>query len=83
MLLTLWSSAAHAACPPAVAADTAAQIRANSERLVCMQNELVEAARQRALELELRNLRASLEALELENRLSRLKQVPVYVPPDL
>jgi hypothetical protein len=74
---------AQAACPPAASGTTAEAIHANSQRLICLQNEVAAATRQRQYELQLQQLTRSVQDLEIQRRLDALPkvQVPVYVPP--
>ena len=72
---------AQAACPPAAPGDTAAEIQANSQRLVCLQNELAAETRQRNLQFQLDALQKSQQDLRLQRRLDALPPIPVYQPP--
>jgi hypothetical protein len=83
VLATLCCIPAQAACPPAAFGNTAEAIQANSQRLICLQNEVAAATRQREYELRLQQLARSVQNLEIQRRLDALPkvQVPVYVPP--
>jgi hypothetical protein len=72
---------AQAACPPAASGNTAEAIEANSQRLICLQNEVAAATRQRQYELQLQQLTRSVQNLEIQRRLDALPLMPVYVPP--
>ncbi len=74
---------AHAACPPPLPGDTAAEIRANSERLVCLQTELAARSEQHRLELQIDALNERLRSLELQRRFDALPPVPLIVAPPL
>ena len=67
ILAAAWSAAALAACPPAAMGDTPAAIQANGQRLVCLQNEVAAATRQRQYELQLKQITQSLQNLELRS----------------
>ncbi len=71
-------SAATAACPTSVPGTSAEAIRANAERLLCLQEEVDEDTRRRQYELELRANRDALNDLRLQRRFDML---PRYVPP--
>lgn len=83
ILAVLCCVAAQAACPPAASGTTAEAIHANSQRLICLQNEVAAATRQRQYELQIQQLTRSVQNLEIQRRLDALPevQVPVYVPP--
>jgi hypothetical protein len=72
---------AQAACPPAASGNTPEAIHANSQRLICLQNEVAAATRQREYELQLQQLTRSVQNLEIQRRFDALPKVPVYVPP--
>lgn len=72
----LIAAPAMAACPPPVAGDTAAEIRANSERLICLQNELATSMEQRQLQMQLDAINNRLRDLDLQRRLDSLPQQP-------
>lgn len=77
----LMAGSAQAACPSPVPGDTAAEIAANGQRIVCLQNEVAAAADQRALQAQLDALRRSQQEILLQQRLDRLPPVPVFEPP--
>ena len=81
VLVALCSAPALAACPPAAPGNTPAEIHANGQRLICLQNETAAAVRQQQYELQLKQLTQSVQNLELQRRLDALPKVPVYVPP--
>jgi hypothetical protein len=82
-------SAASAACPTSVPGTSSEAIRANAERLQCLQEEIEQDTRQRQLELELRANRDTLNDLRLQRRFdvlprinppSTFAQPPLFVP---
>ena len=81
VILAAASSAAEGACPPEVPGDAPEAIRANGERIVCLQDELASATRARGLELQLDALERSLQDLRIQQRMETLPKVPIYVPP--
>jgi hypothetical protein len=81
VLAASWCAAAHAACPPAAPGNTPEAIHASGQRLICLQNEVAAATRQRQYELQLQQLTRSLQNLQIQRRLDALPVVPVYVPP--
>lgn len=83
VLAVLCCIPAQAACPPAAPGNTAEAILANGQRLICLQNEVAAATRQRQYELQLQQLTRSVQNLEFQHRLDVLADVPVYVPPPL
>jgi hypothetical protein len=72
------SAGANAACPTSVPGDTADAIRANAERVQCLQQEVEQDARRRQYELELRATQNALNDLRLQRRFDNL---PRYTPP--
>lgn len=80
-LAVIGCTAAQAACPPPVPGNTAEEIQANGQRLICLQNEVAAATRQRQYELQLQQITRSVQNLEIQRRLDALPVVPVYVPP--
>lgn len=75
------TSAAQAACPAEVPGNTPEAIRANGDRIVCLQYELAVATRQRHFEMQLEALERSQQNALIQQRLDALPKVPVYVPP--
>jgi hypothetical protein len=75
------STTASAACPPAAPGTTPEAIHANGQRLVCLQEEVAAATRQRQYELQLQQMTRSLQNLEIQRRLDALPKAPVYLPP--
>ena len=71
-------AAANAACPTSVPGDTAEAIRANAERVQCLQEEVEQDSRRRQYELELRANRDAINNLRLQRRFDNL---PRYEPP--
>ena len=80
-ILTAGITAAAAACPPEVPGNTPEAIRANGERIVCLQNELAAATRQREFELQLDALERTQQDLLIRQRIEALSRIPVYTPP--
>ncbi len=72
---------AQGACPAPAPGNTAGEIQANGERIVCLQNELAAETRQRNLQSQIDALQKSQQDLIVERRIDSLPQVPVYVPP--
>lgn len=73
---------AMAQCPGAVAGNTAEEIAANRERIVCLQQELNAATRERQRQMELDALNRRLRELETQRQIDRMQfDVPVYRPP--
>ena len=71
-------AAANAACPTSVPGDSAEAIRANAERVQCLQEEVDQDARRRQFELELRANQDAINDLRLQRRFDNL---PRYTPP--
>jgi hypothetical protein len=71
-------SAASAACPTSVPGTSGEAIRANADRLLCLQEEVDQDTRRRQIELELRANRDALNDLRLQRRFDML---PKYIPP--
>lgn len=74
-------SAAHAACPSAVAGDTPGAVRANQQRLVCLQQQTLDASAQRQRDMELRMLENRIDQLQIQRRFDALPTVPPPIPP--
>jgi TolA-binding protein len=73
---------AMAQCPGPVAGNTAEEIAANRERIVCLQQELNAATRERQRQMELDALNRRLRELETQRQIDRMQfDVPVYRPP--
>ena len=79
--IALSAGSAQAACPEPVPGNTAGEIQANGERIVCLQNELAAETRQRNLQFQLDALQKSQQELLLQRRIDALPAIPVYVPP--
>lgn len=71
-LLACSAGTALAACPTAVPGNTAEAIRANEQRLICLQREVAEAARQRDLEMKIQSLQNAIQKLQLDRRFDQL-----------
>jgi hypothetical protein len=70
---------AMAQCGPIVAGSTAAEIRANEQRILCLQRELAAETRQRGYELELDTIQRQLRELQTQQQFEPM-DVPVYRP---
>lgn len=71
------------ACPGAVPGTTAEAIRINQERLICLQRELSVEADRRRMEMQMRQLEANQQRLEMERRLQVIQPVPPPLFPNL
>lgn len=80
-LLIIGTVSAAAACPPEVPGNTPEAIRANGERIVCLQNELAAATRQREFELQLDALERTQNDMLIQQRIDAIARIPVYTPP--
>ena len=85
VILGGFAAPAHAACPPPAPGDTAAEIRGNSERLICLQTNLATQTAQRQLQMRLEAINNRLRDIELQQRLDDLPPPPVVVarPPTI
>lgn len=81
VILAAAVSAAEGACPPEVPGDTPEAIRANGERVVCLQDELATQTRQRHFEMQLDALARSQREMMIQQRIDAISRVPVYTPP--
>ncbi len=79
MIAGLATAPAQAACPAPAAGDTAAEIKANSDRLLCLQEKLASDTKQRQLQLQLDAINARLRDLQLQQQFDKLPQPPVIV----
>lgn len=79
--LTTGVTAAAAACPAELPGNTPEAIRANGERIVCLQNELAAATRQREFELQLDAMERTQHDMLIQQRLDAMVRIPVYTPP--
>lgn len=73
----------QAACPPIVPGDTPEAIRANGQRIVCLQNEVAAESSQRQFEMQLDALERSHQNMLIQRRIDALPRVPVYMPPPM
>ena len=80
-IVLLTGTAAQAACPPPAPGNTAEEIRANGQRLVCLQNEISAASQQRSFELQLDALEKAQQDVKIQRRLEALPPVQVFEPP--
>jgi|GEM_PF-936894 protein-disulfide isomerase len=79
--LALSIGTAQAACPAPAPGNTAGEIQANGERIVCLQNELAAESRQRSLQFQIDALQKTQQDIIVQRRLDALPAIPVYVPP--
>jgi hypothetical protein len=79
MLAFAGATPAMAQCGPIVAGSTAAEIRANEQRILCLQRELSAETRQRGQQLELDTLQRQLRELQTQQQFEPM-DVPVYNP---
>lgn len=79
MLAALLAAPALGACPPPTPGETAAEIQANNERLVCLQNELAADAAQRRLQMQIDAINDRLRDMDLQRRFDSLPPPPVVV----
>ena len=79
--LLVGAGPALAACPSAVPGNTAAEIQANGQRIVCLQNEVDAASRQKLLQQQITALERAQQDLQLEQRLDALPDLPAPVRP--
>lgn len=77
----LLAAPAFAACPPPTPGDTPAEIKANAERLVCLQREISADTERRRQQMEIDALNNRLRDLELQRRFDNLPKPPVIVVP--
>ena len=70
---------ALAACPPAAVGTTAEAIRANEQRVICLQQDVQADSRIRQLELDNRTNSNAINRLQLERRFDALPR-PIPIP---
>ena len=73
------AASAMAACPPATTGSTAEAIRANEQRVICLQQELQDSSRYRQLESDLRRNENAINRIQLERRFDALPR-PIPSP---
>jgi long-subunit fatty acid transport protein len=74
------STAAMAACPPALANGTTAEtLHANSLRMLCLQQELAADTAWRKYQFDLKAMQRSFDQMQLKQRLGTV--VPAIPPP--
>jgi TolA-binding protein len=78
LLVTITSGAATAACPAAVPGNTAEAIKANEQRIICLQRQASDETDRRQYEMELNQIETRVNQLEIQRRFDNL---PVYTPP--
>jgi len=70
---------AFAACPPAATGSTAEAIRANEQRVICLQQEVQDNSRYRQLETDVRRNENAINRIQLERRFDALPR-PIPTP---
>jgi hypothetical protein len=80
LILSAATVATAASCPAEVPGNTPEAIRANGERIVCLQNELASATRLRHFEMQLEALQKAQQDALIQQRINSLPAVPVYEP---
>ena len=82
VLLLLGSTAtAFADCPSAVPGTTVEAIRANEQRVICLQREIANNSQIQKYEIEINRLDTSIQRLELQRRFDNLpRPMPIPVP---
>lgn len=78
-VVVLGTQSASAACPPPAVGTMPEAIAANGQRLLCLQDEISAASRQRQFEIDLQELRRAQQAYEVQRRFDMLP--PPYFPP--
>lgn len=73
------AASALAACPPAATGSTAEAIRANEQRVICLQQEVQESSRYRQLESDVRRNTNAINRIQLERRFEALPR-PIPSP---
>lgn len=71
---------AFAACPAPAAGDTPEAIRANQDRLVCLQRELARLGEQNATQFEIDQIGRNLDSMQLQQRFEAL-DFTYHAPP--
>jgi len=71
---------ASAACPAPAAGDTPEAIRANRDRLVCLQRELTQLGERNAVQFELDQIERNIDSMQLQQRFDAL-DFTYYAPP--
>ena len=74
------ATTAMAACPAPAAGDTPEAIRANQDRLVCLQRELTQLGERNAVQFELDQIERNIDSMQLEQRFDAL-DFTYYAPP--
>jgi hypothetical protein len=73
------AGSALAACPPAIPGSTAEAIRANEQRVICLQQEVQDNSRYRQLESDVRRNENAINRIQLERRFDALPR-PIPTP---
>ena len=81
LIVTLSGSAAFAACPAPVAGETPEAIRANQQRLVCLQQQLVQSGDRSAQQFEIDQIGRDIDRIDLQRRFDSLNFNPPMPPP--
>ena len=82
MLMAVGTTAtALADCPSAVPGSTVEAIKANEQRVICLQRELTDSSRVQKYEIDINRIDSSIQRLELQRRFDALpKPMPLPVP---
>ena len=80
VMLLASGTMAMAACPSQVPGSTSEAIRANQQRVLCLQRELANAGRVQQYQMDLNKLETRVQKLELQRRFDILPR-PVPIPP--
>ena len=73
------AASAMAACPPAATGSTAEAIRANEQRVICLQEEVQDDSRYRQLETDIRRNENAINRIQLQRRFDALPR-PIPSP---
>lgn len=80
VLSLLLGSTAMAACPPGASGNTSEAIRANEQRVLCLQQEVDDSARQRHFDMRLRQNETAIQQLQMQRRFDNLPRVIAPAP---
>lgn len=80
MFILSLGGGAMAACPTVVPGSTSEAIRANAQRVLCLQEEVDDSARQRQFELELRANQNAIQSLQMQRRFDILPRAVIPAP---
>lgn len=79
-LFALACSSAMAACPTSVPGNSEEAIRANEQRVLCLQQEIDDRAQIRNFEMKLRANENAIHSLQLQRRFDNLPRIPAQSP---